>query len=230
MKRGKLIVIDGTDGSGKATQAELLLKYLRKKGRKVKYVDFPRYHDSFHGKVVARYLAGEFGELNSVSPHLASLAYALDRLTAKPKLDRWLRDGKIVVSNRYVSSNMAFQAARLPKNKRREFLNWITEMEYKEHRLPKEDIVLFLHVPAQTGQRLVDRRSKKVRQRLGGMKRDIHEINLEYLRETERMYLKLCAEFKHWVKIECVDRKGSLKTREGIHKMIVKTLQGKRII
>lgn len=208
--RGRLIVIDGIDGSGKTTQAKLLVSFLKKKGYKTCYIDFPRYHTSFHGKVVARYLTGEFGQLDEVSPYLASLAYALDRLTAKPQLERWLRQGNIVVANRYTSANMAHQTARLPKDEREEFLRWLADMEYNVHKLPKEDIVIFLHVPPEIGQKLVDKKKK----------RDMHEANLSYLREVEKMYLELARKNKNWVKIECVE-KSKLKSREEIHKMVV---------
>lgn len=228
--KARLIVIDGTDGSGKETQAKLLLKYLKDKGYKTKYIDFPRYYTSFHGKVVARYLTGEFGGLNEVSPYLSSLAYALDRLTAKPEMERWLRSGNIVVSNRYTSANMAHQTARLPKNKRKDFLDWLYKMEYSVHKLPKEDVVLFLHVPVEIGQQLVDKKRKSKRAYAKGQKRDIHEASLDYLRETEKMYISLSKRFRHWVRIPCVDEKGKLKTREEIHKLVVEALKKEKIV
>jgi nucleoside 2-deoxyribosyltransferase len=119
--RGKLIVIDGTDGSGKATQCQLLLDYLKKVGYRTKYIDFPRYYSSFHGGMVGRYLKGEFGGLDEVNPYLASLTYALDRLTAKEDMDTWLRNGNLVVTNRYTSSNMAFQTVRVKPEERENF-------------------------------------------------------------------------------------------------------------
>ena len=116
-RKGKLIVIDGGDGSGKATQSEMLIAYLKKSGNKVKYVDYPRYYTSFHGNVVARFLRGEFGKLDEVSPYLSALAYAVDRAGTKEELDDWLASGGIVISNRYATSSMAHQGAKMPHKK-----------------------------------------------------------------------------------------------------------------
>lgn len=157
-RRGKLIVLDGGDGSGKTTQTELLVQYLSVKGVRVKSFDFPRYYSSFHGKVAGRFLAGEFGNVNQVSPYLASLAYALDRASAKDEMDRWLSTGGVIVSNRYATSNMAHQGARLPEKERKEFLDWIDELEYKVHKIPREDIVIYLHVPWKVGMELTKKK------------------------------------------------------------------------
>lgn len=147
---GKLIVIEGSDGSGKTTQASLLKAYLEKESFSVETIDFPRYKESFHGKTIEKYLKGEFGKLDSVSPYLISLAYSLDRATAKREMNAWLRAGKIILANRYATSNMAHQSAKLPENKREDFLKWLLELEYKVNKIPKEDIVIYLHVPVAT--------------------------------------------------------------------------------
>jgi len=227
-RRGKLIVIDGTDGSGKATQTKLLVDYLKKKKCRVKYIDFPRYYSSFHGGMVGRYLRGEFGGLSEVDPYLASLTYALDRLTAKEELEDWLRAGNIIVANRYTSSNMAHQTARIKKSKREKFLRWLVEMEYKVHKLPKEDITIFLHLPVEMGQKLVDKKGKRAY--LAEKKRDLHEANLKHLKEAEKMYLELAKKFKHWVKIECLDEKGETLSRKKIHQKILFLLQKRNLI
>ena len=229
-RKGNLVVIDGTDGSGKATQAELLVKYLKKKGRPVKTIDFPRYYSSFHGGMVGRYLKGEFGGLKDVNPYLASLTYALDRLTAKQELDDWLTKGNIVVANRYTSSNMAFQTVRVEKKEEERFLNWLIEMEYKVHKLPKEDIVIFLHVPADIGQQLVDKKNKKSRAYARGKKRDINESNLEYLKKAEKKYLELVKKFDHWVRINCLDKDNKLLSIKEIHQKVVRALEKKGVL
>ena len=227
-RRGKLIVIDGTDGSGKATQTKLLVDYLKRKKYRVKYIDFPRYYSSFHGGMVGRYLSGEFGGLSEVDPYLASLTYALDRLTAKEELEDWLKAGNIIVANRYTSSNMAYQTARVEKSEREKFLRWLVEMEYKVHKLPQEDIVIFLHLPVEIGQKLVDKKDKRAY--LAQKKRDLHEANLKYLKEAEKMYLELAEKFKHWVKIECLDKKGEILFPEKIHEKILLLLQKRNLI
>ncbi len=220
---GKLIVVDGTDGSGKTTQSKLLVKYLEKKNRPVKYIEFPRYYSSFHGKMVGRYLKGEFGGLREVNPYLASSFFALDRLTAKKELDDWLTGGCYVVANRYTSSNMGFQTARLAKENQEEFLNWLMEMEYKVHKLPKEDLVVILHVPVEVGQQLVDKKGN--REYVKGNKRDIHEEDLIFLKKVEQKYLDLIERFDHWVRIDCLDDNGNLLSKEEIHAKVIEVVE-----
>lgn len=227
-RRGKLIVIDGTDGSGKETQAKLLLDYLKKKGLRSKYIDFPRYYSSFHGGMVGRYLRGEFGSLSEVNPYLASLTYALDRLTAREELEDWLKAGNLIVANRYTSSNMAHQTGRVRPKEREKFLNWLIEMEYRIHKLPKEDVVLFLHMPAGVGQKLVGKKEK--REYTGKKKRDLHEQSKAHLKEAEKMYLYLAKKFNHWQKIECLDKKGQILSRHKIHQKILAVLRQKEIV
>lgn len=226
-RRGKLIVIDGGDGSGKATQTELLSAYLKKHGMKVKTMDFPRYYSSFHGRIVGRFLSGEFGELNAVSPYLAALAYALDRASAKEEMDQWLSHGGVILSNRYATSSMAHQAAKLPKEKRAAFIEWLDEMEYKVHRIPREDIVVYLYVPWKTGYELTLK--KEARKYVGG-KLDIAEADMEHRVKSEEMYLTLAKTRKNWVKIDCVDAKGNILSKDTIHQAIVQTLTTKGIL
>lgn len=225
-RRGQLIVIDGGDGSGKTTQTELLVSYLTDKGVRVKALDFPRYYSSFHGKVAGRFLAGEFGNINEVSPYLASLAYALDRASAKDEMDRWLQNGGVIISNRYATSNMAHQGARLAENKRKEFLDWIDELEYKVHKIPREDIVIYLHVPWRVGMELT--KKKGLRAYLGG-KPDILEADENHRKESEAMYMSLARKRKNWVVIECVVD-GVILPKEMIHAQVLEILRKKKLI
>lgn len=200
-RKGKLIVIDGGDGSGKATQAKLLVDYLKNKGYPVKYYDFPRYYSSFHGRLVGRFLAGGFGSLDSVSPYLASLAYALDRASVKEEMEEWLARGGIIICNRYVTSNMAHQSARLPQEKRDEFIKWIDELEYRQHKMPRPDLVIYLYVPWQIGLKLTAKKSNR-RGYIKGF--DIAESDINHRQEAEKMYLYLAKRKNKWVKIDCV--------------------------
>lgn len=227
-ERGKFVVIDGTDGSGKATQLELLKTKLEKEGRRVETADFPQYYETFFGRTVGRYLAGEFGELDEIDPHLASLIFAGDRWQAKDKIEKWLSEGIIVISNRYTSANMAHQTARVPEEKREEFLRWLEELEYETYRIPREDLVIFLHVPVEMGQTLVDKKGD--REYVGGQKRDIQEADLEHLKEAERMYLLLAERNENWLQIECCDEKNNLMSREEIHELVYMALQERKII
>ena len=226
-KKGKLIVIDGTDGSGKATQSKLLIKALRKKKLKVAHIEFPRYYSSFHGRIVGRFLKGEFGDLDSIDPYIISLAYALDRLTARKQIRDWLEAGYWVVADRYTTASMAHQTAKLPAKKRKKFLAWLDEMEYKQHKIPREDVVVFLHVPVETSSKLVTKKTK--RKYTGKKQKDIAEENLRHQKETLKVYLKLAREKEHWMRVDCVDKKGKMRTRKNIHKEILERLRERKI-
>lgn len=230
-RSGKLVVIDGTDGSGKGTQTEKLLEYLDKKEIKNKYIDFPRYYTSFHGKMVGRLMAGEFGSKDSASPYLSSLFYALDRLTARDEIIDWLEDGNTIVANRYTTSSLAFQTAKVPKADREEFLQWLYEMEYKEHKLPKEDMVIFLYVPVEISQKLIEKKAGTAARRyIKNGKKDINEADVEYQKEVLRLYLDLSKRYKHWEVIKCVDSKGKLYSVEQVHKKILGALKKHKIV
>jgi dTMP kinase len=201
-----------------------LVDYLTQQGFPVKAFDFPRYYSSFHGKIAGRFLAGEFG--SDVSPYLASLAYALDRAGAKEEMDMWLARGGMIVSNRYATSNMAHQGARVPAEKRKEFLEWIDELEYKVHKIPREDIVIYLHVPWEVGMELT--KGKGDRAYLGD-REDILEADTSHRKEAEAMYVSLAKEHKNWVLIECVEN-GAILSKEAIHEKILAVLKEKNII
>jgi dTMP kinase len=220
-RRGKLVVIDGANGSGKSTQVDLLLAYLKEQKIKHDYISFPRYHTSFHGKHVGRFLAGEFGGNTQVNPYLSSLAFALDRLTAKDQMVEWLEDGNVVIADRYVSASMAHQGSKLPVNEQKEFLEWVYDMEYKEHTLPKEDIVLYLYIPTEISQELL---------RKSGRTLDMEDKDSEHNQKSIEMYRTLTKKYKHWMMIECVDRKGRLLTREEVHQKILAVLKKQGIL
>lgn len=225
-RQGKLIVIDGGDGSGKTVQSQMLIKYLESRGIKTKYYDFPRYYSSFHGRIVGRFLAGEFGKLNDVSPYLASLAYALDRASAKEEMDSFLAHGGTIISNRYATSNMAHQGARLPEDIRKEFIEWIDELEYKVHKIPREDIVVYLYVPWKIGMELT---MKKGLRAYIGKGSDIQESDLTHREHAEKMYLNLAKTRRNWVKIDCIEN-GKLLPKDRIHEMIIYALKERKLI
>lgn len=222
---GKLVVIDGADGAGKATQTEMLRQYFKNHKIKNKDISFPRYKTSFHGALIGRFLKGEFGGNRDVSPYMASLAFALDRLTARDELIEWLDEGNIIVSDRYTSAN-AHQVAKLPKKQQAEFIKWVYDMEYKEHKLPKEDIVLFLHVPAEISQKLLDKKSKE---KNNDGKKDEPEKDLRHQKESIAMYHQFAKKYKHWQVIECVED-GKLLSKNKIHQKIIEVLKSKKII
>ncbi|MBI5127108.1 nucleoside 2-deoxyribosyltransferase [Candidatus Roizmanbacteria bacterium] len=226
-RRGKLIVIDGGNGSGKTTQAKLLIEYLKNKNVTAKYIDFPQYYTSFHGKTVAKFLRGEFGNIDEVSPYLASLSFALDRATVKKEMDDFLSRGGLIVSNRYVSSNLAHQGAKFESDKdKKEFIEWLSELEYKIHKMPKENIVIYLYVPWKIGIKLTEKKSDQ--KYLQGNK-DIEEKDLKNRIESEKMYLRFASENKHWVKIDCVEN-GKILAPDIINRKILDILRKKGYI
>jgi dTMP kinase len=196
---GKLIVFEGLDASGKRTQCELLIKKLRKDGFSTVLFDFPRY-DSFFGKLIGKYLKGEFRELN---PYITALLFALDRADIKDEIIDNIRNKKIIIINRYVGSNKAFQSARLKDWKEREILiKWVDELEYLKNNLPQEDMVIYLNVPTETATKLQDK--KGYRSYMGNNEKDIHERDIKYLKEVENIYYKELLKDEKWVKIDCV--------------------------
>ncbi len=199
---GRLIAIEGIDGSGKRTQLDLLAAALAATGGRhsVYSTGFPQY-DSWFGKMVGQFLNGDFGALDTVDPHFTALLYAGDRFEAKPKLEAALNNGQIVLVDRYIGSNLAHQTARAPAGKRDAFRHWIEHLEYGIYDLPREDLILYLRVPPGEAQRLVVQKSARSYTKA---KQDILEASLRHLEEAAEMY-DLLAREAPWVTIECFD-------------------------
>jgi len=223
--RGKLIAIEGIDGSGKRTQLDLLAHALQARGLHTTQVSFPRYDTSF-GKLVARYLNGEFGVLSAVDPHFSALLYANNRLEAKSELDSALAEGKIILADRYVASNLAHQSSRVASERRDEFRDWLTHLEYELYGLPVEDLVVYLRVPAVEAQRLVD---LKAARSYTARRRDLHEADAAHLQKAAESYDQLATQ-SNWVRIDCTDgESGVLFSPEEIHRKVL-TLVETRIL
>lgn len=218
--RGKFIAIEGIDGSGKRTQLELLAVELNSRGLSTLCISFPRY-DSFCGALAGRYLNGDFGPLESIDPHLSSMLYAADRMEAKPEMEAALAAGTMVLSDRYVGSNLAHQTARVAPEKREEFISWLKKLEYGIYGLPVEDLVVYLRVPVAEAHRLVGLKSARA---YTNRKRDIHEADVTHLEQTASVYDRLATD-ANWTRIECVDdRGGALLSPEEIHKAVVRAV------
>lgn len=225
-KKGKLIVLDGLDGSGKATQTRLLISKLKKQGYQTAVTDFPQYYKSFFGKIVGRYLSGEFGTAKQVSPYLASILYAADRWEAKERMDKWLSQGKIVISNRYVSANQIHQTGKIKGKKEKEkFLKWLEKMEFEVFDIPKPDLILYLNVPYQIGQKLVMKKGS--RGYIGGIKKDIHEGSKKHLIDAQQQIFSLIKKYNNWQQVDCTS-KGRILSKpqiaEKIWKIVNKSL------
>src|SRR5436305_1652515 len=177
--RGKLIAIEGIDGSGKRTQVELLASALRAMGHSVCATGFPQY-ESWFGNMVGQFLNGELGPLETVDPHFTALLYAGDRFEAKPKIQAALNEGKVVLIDRYIGSNLAHQSARAPAEKRDAFRRWIEHLEYNIYDLPREDLILYLRVPPAEAQKLVTQKSQRT---YTPAKHDLLEASLHHLQD-----------------------------------------------
>ena len=196
---GKIIVLEGIDGSGKQTQAGELKKRLEKKGRDCELLHFPRYEETFFGREVARYLNGVYGGLNDLHPKLAAMLYAGDRFEKKEFIDKRLRQGTIFIFDRYVSSNIAHQSAKLPADQYAEFKQWIETLEYAVYQLPRPDLTLFLDLPPELSQALILNKEKRS---YTDRKQDIHEEDRGYLKAVYETYRRLAQE-EQWVTIRC---------------------------
>lgn len=214
--RGKFIVIDGTDGSGKATQTKMLQEYLVKSGYEVEVADFPQYGTKTAGPV-EEYLNGKYGQMN---PYACSILYAIDRFDASFKIREWLDQGKIVISNRYVTANAGHQGGKIDSNAERiKFFKWLDNLEYNILGIPKPDLNIILHVPAKVAQKLVDKKPKNARVYAKGKKRDLHEKDLKHLERAEVVFIEIAELFPNTKFIECYEG-GKLLDPQEIHNRV----------
>ena len=208
--KGKLIVLEGIDGSGKETQSGLLEKKLSAEGRRVMHVSFPDY-DSESSALVKMYLRGDFGkDPADVNPYAASLFYAADRFASyRMKWKSFYEAGGIVIADRYTTSNMVHQMTKYDsREERQHFLSWLEKTEYEELELPRPDLVILLDIPLEVSEALVRKRAAQ------GGSMDIHESHLSYLRKCHEAYQELVSLYG-WRKIGCME-KGKLRTVEDI--------------
>lgn len=220
MKKGKFIVIDGTDGSGKATQTKLLFRRLKNEGYKVKTIDFPQYEKNFFGQMVGRYLSGEFGNASEVSPYLASILYAADRFESAKKIANWINEGFIIIADRYTSSNQIHQGGKIyDDKKRKEFLDWLEKMEFGVFKISRPDAIIYLDIPIEFSAKLLENKSAQKRKKYLNGKKDIHENDAKHLADAKSSAIKLIQKNNNWVRIECV-RDNKLMPKEDIRNII----------
>lgn len=195
---GKLIVIEGLDGSGKSTQLELLGETLKKMQIDCKTVSFPDY-DSDSSALVKMYLKGEFGTSpNDVNAYASSVFYTVDRFASyKTNWGKYYDDGGIILSGRYTTSNAVHQTSKLPESKWKEFLDWLYDFEYNKVGIPKPDKVIFLDMPIEVSQKLLTTRYEGDEN-----KKDIHEANTDYLKKC-RAAAGFTADYSGWTVISC---------------------------
>lgn len=211
------IVLEGLDGAGKSTQIGRLRELLAAQGVASEYLHFPRFDAPVYGELIARFLRGELGSVDKVDPYVVALLYAGDRADAAPRIRQWLDEGKAVLLDRYVYSNVGYQCAKLPAGADRDRLaRWILDLEFGYNRLPRPDVSLFLDVPfAFTERKLAEVREGDDRTYLNGAK-DIHEGALDLQRRVREVYLSAAAEDPTLRVVECSDAAGAMDTPEGI--------------
>ena len=224
-QRGKFIVIDGTDGSGKATQVRLLAERLKKEKKKIKVIDFPEYYSNFFGKFIGHCLSEQYYNFVKVHPKIASVLYAADRFESKNKIETWLKEGNIVIADRYASANQIHQGGKIANTKKREnFLKWLAEMEYEVFKIPKPDVVFYLDVPISIALKLIQERNKNGSRAYLGKKKDVVEKDKKYMENSRKSALWLAKTQKNWMKINCV-KNGALQARENIHQEIYEKIK-----
>ncbi len=211
---GKLIVIEGTDGSGKSTQFRLLTDRLESEQVKFQKLVFPQYSEP-SSALIRMYLGGEFGKSPSdVNAYAASAFYSVDRYASYRKVwGKWYEEGGLVVSDRYTTSNAVHQTSKEPEDKRENFLNWLYDFEYDKLGLPRPDLVIYLDVPTDFTEKMLRHRESETNTHA-----DIHEQDMQYLATCRRMG-RAAAEHYGWTVIRCV-RDGAMRSMEDIHEEI----------
>lgn len=218
MVRGKLIVIEGCDGSGKATQTALLYEKLNEEGKNVRKIEFPNY-ESVSSSLVKMYLKGDFGsDPFDVNPYAASTFYAVDRFASfKTIWGEFYKNGGIVIADRYTTANMIHQASKFNNNEEKGiFLDWLYDLEYGKYELPIPDMVIFLNMDPDISEALMKERENKI---TGEAEKDIHEKDTNYLRKSYENAIYVCNKFK-WCIINCFNSNG-IRSIEDINKDIL---------
>ena len=221
------IVLEGLDGAGKSTQIRMLRQLLAERGVESEYVHFPRFDAPVYGELIARFLRGEFGGVNEVDPYLVALLFAGDRAAAGPQIRAWIAEGKAVVLDRYVYSNVAYQCAKIGDAASRERLrDWIVGLEYDYHKIPQPDVSLFLDVPfGFTRRKLEEMREGDDRSYLRG-KKDIHEASLTLQQRVREVYLGQAERDDRFRVVDCAGDDGTMLPPPQIFERIRAALAG----
>lgn len=217
-KKGKIIVLEGIDGSGKSTQHKLLVNYLKSKKLTVKTIKFPRHKKPFFGNMVDEYLNGEFGQATKIHSKLASILFALDRFEVKDKIKKWVQKGYYFIPDRYLPSNLGHQLGKIinqSDKKKKSFIEWDETMEYKVLGIPKPDLVIYLKADLNIILNLLKKRGRG----------DQHENDIQYLKNSQLAY-NYVAKLKKWSIVDCSKNKKMLSVKE-IHKKIINIVNKK---
>lgn len=217
MKKGRFIVIEGTDGSGKETQFKLLYKRLREITNKILLADFPRYYDSIWGKMVGEFLVGKYGKFEELDPHLVVLPYMVDQYTWSRDVGRpWIKKGGIILANRYFTSNV-HQIAKLETRAKKKYRDWLWPAGYDDLKIMRPDLVVFLDVPPKISKRLNLQKAK--RSYLRGRKQDLAERSWRHQALAYREYLRTVNDNPWWINVRCTIH-GNIDSVETIHERV----------
>lgn len=216
------IVLEGLDGAGKSTQITKLRSMFERKGIESEYLHFPRFDAPVYGDLIARFLRGDLGLLEQVNPYLVALLYAGDRADAARTIRGWLSEGKIVIVDRYVYSNIGYQCAKMPAGaERRALRDWILSTEFEKFAIPRPDLSLFLDVPfAFTTKKLTEMREGDDRAYLNGGK-DIHEASLDLQRRVREVYIEAAEECGDLKVVDCSTDDGAMASPDTIYERIM---------
>ncbi len=227
----KLFVIEGVDGAGKSTQIKLLREFFSEKGYKCEYLHFPRTEAPYFGELIARFLRGEFGTIGEVDPYLVALLYAGDRKDASEMLQQWLKEGKIVLLDRYTYSNIAYQCAKIQEIAAQDrLMQWILALEFDHFSIPRPDLNIFLDVPFTfTERKLSGLRTGKDRNYLNGS-RDIHEESMDFQKKVRDLYLRVSQTDNRLAVVKCGNSEGAMLTPEEIFGLMTGILKKRKFI
>lgn len=228
MKLPPLIAIEGIDGTGKGTQARMLVDALKGRGRRVELFSFPAYADTLAGSLIGAYLNGDMGEPRTIDSRLTAVLFALDRFEVKERMERARRSGAIVLCDRYVGSNLAHQSARTAPKGRKALRQLVDRLEYGVFGLPRPDLVVLLDMPDSLAQeRILQKAARGYTQKA----LDAHEADRAHLRAALAEYrLQARANPDSWVVVKTVGPRSAPRTREEIHADIVAALDARKLI
>lgn len=218
-----LIVLEGIDGSGKGTQAAHLQASLNDAGVRTTLLSFPRYQSTFFGARIGEFLNGDFGTLDQLHPFLVSLLYAGDRFESREVLDSARRQSDIVILDRYVSSNIAHQSAKVTGDKRAQLIEWIQHIEHQLFGLPKPNQVFLLDIPVDASQELIHCKQQRT---YTDLKTDLQEADVSYMAHVRAVYLELAAANSNWQTVSAMNE-GSLRSIESIADEILQSVRQK---
>jgi dTMP kinase len=228
---GKFIVFEGIDGCGKSTQTKLLTDYFIKKGYMVEKIDFPQYGKKSAG-LLENYLQGTYGLAEEVGPYRASVFYACDRYDLSFKIRKWLEEGKVVISDRYVVSNIGHQGGKLIKNSKKweQYIDWLYDLEYNLFEIPMPDYTIILKTSADLSKKMSnkitedDKKQKRIAYLGNDKKHDIHERDKKHLSDALESYMKVAKKFpKEFKVVECVEDNKMIPI-DIIHNKIIKII------